>query len=446
MGFQDVRRRLPIVDALPPSKTRWAKPLAAGERPKPTYAVWEFTLACDQHCLACGPRAGRVRPGELRTDEALRLVGELAELGVGEVTLIGGEAYLRNDVLLVVRAIREAGMRATMTTGALNLTRERIDGFVEAGLQLVSVSIDGLEASHDRLRGTPGGWRRAFTALREAKAAGLTTGVNSQINSVNRHELLALCDRLGETGIRAWQMFLTIPHGNAADHPELVLQPFELLEVFRDLETLVERCREHGIRVWPGNNLGYFGPVEHALRRSQNRGAHYRGCQAGLTGIGIEADGGIKGCPSLGGPTNLGGNWREHGLRAVWEQAPELRYIERRTLDDLWGYCRECYYASTCMGGCTATSEPLLGRPGNNPYCHHRALELDRQGLRERVEQVRGAGGRPFDHGLFRVIREHKDLVLREQCGPVAIDEPRTSRSVHAHGPGVSVAYAGVAT
>jgi hypothetical protein len=61
---------------------------------RPTYAVGELTLRCDQKCRACGPRAGEPRPDELDTEEALRLVDDLAALGVGEVTLIGGEAYL----------------------------------------------------------------------------------------------------------------------------------------------------------------------------------------------------------------------------------------------------------------------------------------------------------------------------------------------------------------
>jgi hypothetical protein len=51
-------------------------------------------------------------------------------------------------------------------------------------------------------------------------------------------------------------------------------------------------------------------------------------------------------------------------------------------------------------------SDMLLGRPGNNPYCHHRALEFDKQGKRERVEPVRDAPGKPFDQGLFRIVVE----------------------------------------
>lgn len=168
-----------------------------------------------------------------------------------------------------------------------------------------------------------------------------------------------------------------------------------------------------------------------------SRHSHFTGCTAGRYTIAIESNGMIKNCPSLGGPANTGGSWREHGLAALWARAPELAYFRRRTLDDLWGYCRECYYAQTCMAGCTAASEPLLGRPGNNPFCHHRALEMDRMGYRERVEMVAPAEADvPFAAGLFRVIREHKDPALRDEHGPVQIDEPRVDRLVEPTGAG----------
>jgi hypothetical protein len=65
-------------------------------------------------------------------------------------------------------------------------------------------------------------------------------------------------------------------------------------------------------------------------------------------------------------------------------------------VNDLWGFCRTCYYADVCLGGCTWTSHSLLGRAGNNPYCHHRVIELAKQGLRERVVKVEPAPGIPL--------------------------------------------------
>ena len=77
-----------------------------------------------------------------------------------------------------------------------------------------------------------------------------------------------------------------------------------------------------------------------------------------------------------------------------------------------------------------------MGRPGNNPFCHHRAVEMDRAGLRERIEFVRAAPDVAFGTALFRVVREAKDPERRAAEGPIAIEEPRISRDVERSGPG----------
>ncbi len=129
---------------------------------RPIYAVWELTLKCDLACGHCGSRAGRTRPDELDTAACLDLVAQMAALGVLEVTVIGGEAYLRDDWLTIVRAIRDAGMHCSMTTGGRGLTAELARAGAEAGLRSASVSIDGHEATHDRLRGVTGAIARRW--------------------------------------------------------------------------------------------------------------------------------------------------------------------------------------------------------------------------------------------------------------------------------------------
>ncbi len=438
MRLKDARKRLPIVDHLPEGRgRRFLTTEEAGPTPRPALAVWEFTLACDHRCIHCGPRAGVARPNELTTEEALRLVDDLAEAGVGEVVLIGGEAYLRNDFLLVIRRIRERGMTCTMTTGGLGMTSARAEAMVEAGIQSVSVSIDGLEPAHDKLRNREGSWKHAFIALSNLKAAGASIAVNSQINAVNFGDHEPLLELIADAGAHSWQLQITVAHGNAASNAEIILQPYKFIELFEQLDRIADRAFERRVRIWPANNLGYFGPFEQKLRRFQK--AHYRGCGAGKNAIGIESDGAIKNCPSLGGPANVGGSWREHGFKKIWSRSSEITYIRRRTIDDLWGFCRSCYYAETCMSGCTAANEPLLGRPGNNPFCHHRSLEMDKQGLRERIEVAATPQGVPFDNGLFRLIVEHKDPEMRAARGPVEVVEPRISRLVEQMGPGYPV-------
>jgi radical SAM protein with 4Fe4S-binding SPASM domain len=208
------------------------------------------------------------------------------------------------------------------------------------------------------------------------------------------------------------------------------------LDLFERLDRIADEAARLGVAIWPANNLGYFGPLEAKLRKLQKRGAHYKGCGAGRQQVGIEADGAIKGCPSLGGPANVGGNIKQHALREIWERSEPLAYTRERTEAELWGYCAECYYATVCRAGCTATAEPLLGRPGNNPFCHHRAQQMHAMGLRERIELVHKGPGVPFDHGLYRLIRESEDPEQREREGPVHVEEPRVDRTVERMGPG----------
>lgn len=111
------------------------------------YVVWEITLACDLGCRHCGSRAGKRRESELSTDECLDVVRQLADLGVREVTLIGGEAYLREDWDTIAEAIADRGMRCGITTGGRNLDGDRVKRAVDAGVSTISVSIDGLERS-----------------------------------------------------------------------------------------------------------------------------------------------------------------------------------------------------------------------------------------------------------------------------------------------------------
>lgn len=401
-------KKLPIAPKAPPARRNL--PLAEQVREidvaaRPILAVWEITLACDLACGHCGSRAGRARPGELSTAEALDLVDQLAALGIVEVVLIGGESYLREDWCEIIARIAERGMEPLLTTGGRGMTPERARAAKQAGLLSASVSFDGMEATHDLQRGVKGSWAAALQAVKNLREADVLVSANTQINKLSMRELPEVLELIIENGVHSWQIQLTVAMGRAADRPDWILQPYDLLELFPMLETLAARCKEADVLLWPGNNVGYFGPTETTLRGTLPRG-HHVGCGAGVWGIGIEADGTIKGCPSMATETWGSGNVRDARLVDIWERAAPMRFNRHRGVESLWGYCRECYYADVCKGGCTWTSEALLGKPGNNPMCHHRALEMQSAGKRERLVQIKPAPGLPFDQSLFELIVE----------------------------------------
>ncbi|NML52484.1 hypothetical protein HHL19_18370 [Streptomyces sp. R302] len=151
------------------------------------------------------------------------------------------------------------------------------------------------------------------------------------------------------------------------------------------------------------------GPYEALLRGGGAETAHWAGCFAGRNVLGIEADGTIKGCPSLPTTAYAGGAVRDIGIAEAWASAPPAVVRTQKPRSGPvggGGFSAGCYDADVCEGGCTWTSHSLLGRPGNNPYCHYRALELRKQGKREWVVRRLPAPGTSFDHGRFDVVEE----------------------------------------
>jgi radical SAM protein with 4Fe4S-binding SPASM domain len=372
---------------------------------RPFYVVWEITLRCDLACRHCGSRAGRPRADELSTNEALDVVAQLADLGAREVSLIGGEVYLRDDWLTIAKAVVDRGMSLGIVTGGRGMTRDRAKAAQDIGVKAIGVSIDGLEATHDDLRAVKGSHRAAMEALGHMRDIGLKRSVNTQICATNLREIEALWETLVPTGMHAWQVQMTVAAGRAADHPDVLLQPYQMLELLPLVARLKARADAAKIRLWPGSNVGYFGPYESMLRRDA-RGDHFDLCPAGRHAMGIEANGDIKGCPSLPTSGYVGGNVRDLSLRDIWLRSSELRFARERDKAELWGHCATCYYAEECHAGCTWTSHVLSGRRGNNPYCHHRALELLKIGRRERLVRKAIGPGEPFDFGMFDLVEE----------------------------------------
>jgi len=368
-------------------------------------AIWEITLRCNLSCLHCGSRAAQPRTDELSTTEAFELIKQMAEVGIDEVALIGGEAFLRKDWLELAAEITRRGMLCTMVTGGYGISEILADKMKLAGIKQCSVSVDGMEETHDRLRGKKGSWQSAFQTLKILNKIGIISTCNTQINRLSSPELFEIYETIRAAKIKAWQLQMTVPMGNAADNWELLLQPFELLELHPRLAKLAEQAKKDKIWLIPGNNVGYFGPFERLLRGG-GEWTFWTGCKAGLNSIGIEADGVIKGCPSLPTSPYTGGNIREKSLREIVQTSDELNFNLSGGTEHLWGFCKTCEFADICRGGCSWTAHTFFGKRGNNPYCYHRALVQQSKGKLERFILKKKAEGVPFDYGEFEIIEE----------------------------------------
>lgn len=414
-------------------------------RKRKSYVVWEITLKCNLSCTHCGSRAGDSRSNELSTDEAINLIHQMANAGISDVTLIGGEAYLRKDWLQLVEEITQAGMICSMVTGGYGISAENAKRMKIAGLYSVSVSIDGMRRAHDQQRGQIGSWDQAFQSLQHLHDAGIPITANSQVNRLSFNDFPLLYQKLIDSGVSAWQIAMTVPMGHAADNSDLLLQPKELQVIHPVIAYLLKRGRKDGLSIQVGNNMGYYGPYEQLVRSyampDNEEWGFWRGCNAGLATLGIEADGAIKGCPSL--PTNAytGGNIRDHSLVDIVSRSDELNInINAGTpegTDHLWGFCKSCEYADLCRGGCTWTAHVFFDKRGNNPYCYHRSLVQAAKGKQEQFSLIRKANGLPFDNGEFAIQTLALNTKLPDQLEEISLENIKFPSAWLKHSPDI---------
>ncbi len=351
---------------------------------RPRNCVWELTLACNLRCAHCGSRAGRPRDRELDTAECLDVVAQLAALQCDLVTLSGGEPLLRRDWDVIARAAADLGIYVNLVTNGTLVDRDVARRTVDAGLVNVGVSVDGPEDLHDGIRGK-GAFARTMAGIANLRAVGMSVGVLTHVNRQNLARLQDVRRVALEAGAATWRLQLGKPMGSMTERQDLLLRPRDLLTLVPEIARLKALG---GIGVSVGDSIGYYGTHDKALRGRGWRGGRaesWQGCQAGLQAIGIESDGGIKGCLSMQAEMGDGDPFREGtvtdtSLAELWFREGAFPYNREFRADSLTGFCRRCAHASVCKGGARCVAAAATGALGEDPFCYHRVIAMHGDG------------------------------------------------------------------
>lgn len=341
----------------------------------PRTAVWELTLGCNLCCRHCGSRAGQPRERELSADEAFSLADELVDLGLERITLSGGEPTLCEYWVELGARLVKAGIKVNLISNGMGWNGDHARRAKEAGFESAAFSVDGFAFAHDHIRGVEGAFDHVLEAFAACREAGLPIGCVTTVYKHNWRDLRKLRAFLHDQGVRSWQVQIGNPAGNMSDHPDLVIVPQDLLEIVPELAAL--RREDEKPDVYIGDNVGYFGPYEKDLRDTGREIDFWLGCRAGLQVVGIESDGGIKGCLSLPSELNredrfLEGNVRRRSLTDIWCDPDAFSYNRKFSVSRLSGFCALCKYNEVCRGGCLWTAFSHSGDRYENPFCYYR--------------------------------------------------------------------------
>ena len=106
----------------------------------------------------------------------------------------GGEPIKRFDLPILVKHAADRGLRPTLSSNGTLMTPEMARTLADAGMVRAGISLDGLEKTNDKLRGSKGACKDALEGTRNATAVGMRVSLRFTMTKQNVHDLPGLFD------------------------------------------------------------------------------------------------------------------------------------------------------------------------------------------------------------------------------------------------------------
>jgi radical SAM protein with 4Fe4S-binding SPASM domain len=353
----------------------------------PFLVVWDFTHMCNLKCKHCYQDAQRAMEGELDTEEAKRVIEELAKAGVTVIAFSGGEPLMRKDFYEVAAHAHKNGIYVSLATNGTLITPEVAKNLVASGVDYTEISIDGKDAaSHDSFRGIPGAFDRSMEGIRNCVEAGLYTCIATTVTQSNYSQIPDIYNLAGELGVKRMLCFNFIPTGRGKELVKTDLTPDQRESMLKfilgkDLNggtPIVLSTAPQLARVALemedscGVPVGHFHLGNEIQGKTRMLADFIGGCGAGRLYCSIEPTGNVQPCVFM--PIKVG-NIREKPFLDIWHQSEVLNTLRDRS--GLKGSCGTCDYKLVC-GGCRARAWAYyqdLNAP--DPGCKNNQLYWD---------------------------------------------------------------------
>lgn len=318
---------------------------------------WNTTNQCNMYCDHCYRDAGLKSTEELSTEQARKLLREIAESGFKIMIFSGGEPLMREDIYELIHEARKLGLRPVLGTNGSFITPEVAKKLNEAGILAAGISLDSVNPKkHDELRKMEGAWQSAIEGMKNCKEAGIPFQVHTTIFDWNQDEVLQITDLAIELGAVAHHFFFLVPTGRAVSIEEESLRAEQYEEL---LKKIMEKQKSVDIELKPT-----CAPQFMRIAKQMGMDLRFgRGCLAGTSYCIISPTGDVQPCAYLNLPV---GNVKETPFDKLWKECEVLNKL--RTLDYTGG-CGTCGYRKLC-GGCRARAYFYHGDyMAEEPWC-----------------------------------------------------------------------------
>ncbi|MEO5352409.1 MAG: heme d1 biosynthesis radical SAM protein NirJ [Magnetococcus sp. XQGC-1] len=356
---------------------RWSGPVV----------VWNLLRRCNLSCRHCyAASADRDFQGELTTGEIERILEELHAFGVPALILSGGEPLLHPDLDAIARRAKELGFYLGLSSNGTLMDAERVARIRAVGFDYVGVSLDGMEAHHDRNRMQPGAFQQSLAGIRQCHRQGVKVGIRFTPTQENSADLPALFALMEVEGIDRFYLshWNYAGRGNANRADDTARQTTRTL-----VEGLFVRAWEdlHGGRnreIVTGNNdadgpffLQWIEKNHPDLSvRTREWLLRWGGNGSGVSIANIDNRGLVH--PDIFWWNHSLGNLRERSFAEIWQNREEpLLAGLRQKPRPVKGRCALCRYLEICGGNTRVRALQSTGDPwAEDPGCYLEDTEI----------------------------------------------------------------------
>jgi len=353
--------------------------------PTPRSVDIAITSRCNLKCSYCSHFTG---PGDVNRDlpatEWEQFFKQLRACAVLNVTIGGGEPFIRDDLPDIIEGIVRNNMRYTILTNGTLIDDEKARFLSDIKrCDSVQISIDGAEPSaHDVARGV-GAFHRALSGLEKLRKYEVPVSVRVTIHHHNVNNLQEIAHFiLEDLGLKSFSTNSAAYLGKCrvnADQLQLTVDEYtDAMAVLLDLKNR-----------YNGRINAAAGPLAEAtmwlnMERWREKGknavsgrGYLSSCGGVFSQIAIRSDGVLTPCNQMG-HIKLG-RILEDDVGTVWRDHAKLKDLRERRKIPLgkFNFCRRCVYIPYCTGGCPAEAYTVTGNENHpNPAsCLRRFLE-----------------------------------------------------------------------
>jgi radical SAM protein with 4Fe4S-binding SPASM domain len=332
--------------------------VSTGYLTAPASILWDITNACNLKCKQCLSSAGRPLEDELTFDEIKMILDDLAKMKVFTICFLGGEPLMRNDFLDILRYASKYNFGLSFSTNGVLVNDQLVEDLENLKIFHVQVSLDGLEETHNQIRGQSNSFQLAVDAVKKLTESGMQVGISTTVNKLNLKELDDLIQLSLSLGASYFKPIPIMPVGRGKDVNQLMLSPAETEDYVKFLLTKKE---QHGdeMQIFAEETYSWLfqePPEPHSLSTKLTHST----CAAGTSQLVFSPNGQVYPCPFL--RDFVAGDLRSESIVDIWEKSSVLTQFREIMVSDLKGKCSQCpYIPFRCRGGCRAAAYAATG-------------------------------------------------------------------------------------